>query len=255
VNHNTRKYYQKRVLRKAGTAIHDYRMISGGDRVLVAVSGGKDSIVLLKVLSELQASSPVAFEIVPVHVATGFEKDFHRIRDWAGAELGMDIRVFHSGIGEILESVADPEKSPCALCSRLRRGVLYTMAHQEGFTSIALGHHLDDIVETFLLRCFYTGQIGAMAPSRYSDDGRNRVIRPLAYCKADLVKGYFQTLDIAPVVNECPKKPDGKREWVRGHLAGLEKEHPFIKESVFSALSNIDMKSLCLREERRAHHH
>ncbi|HNY64489.1 MAG TPA: ATP-binding protein [Deltaproteobacteria bacterium] len=242
-------------MRKTGTAVSDYRMIGHGDRILVAVSGGKDSIVLLKVLYELNRSAPVEFELVPVHVATGFEKDFHRIQDWALEELGVTIRVFQSGIGEILEKVADPEKSPCALCSRLRRGVLYTMAHEEGFTAIALGHHLDDIVETFLLRCFYTGQIGAMAPSRYSDDGRNRVIRPLAYCRGDLVQGYFDTLRIAPVRNECPRKPDGKREWVRNRLSELEKEHPFIKESVFSALSNIDMKSLCLREERRAHPH
>jgi tRNA 2-thiocytidine biosynthesis protein TtcA len=121
------------------------------------------------------------------------------------------------------------------------------MAHEEKFSSIALGHHMDDIVETFFMRCFYTGQIGAMAPSRYSDDGRNRIIRPLAYCRGDLVQGYFDTLDIAPVVNECPKKPDGKREWVRNHLSSLEKENPFIKESVFSALSNIDMKSLCFK--------
>ena len=255
VNHNTRKYYQKRVLRKAGTAIHDYRMIGRGDRVLVAVSGGRDSIVLLKVLSELQGAAPVPFELVPVHVATGFEQGFHRVSAWAFSELGMDIRVFPSGIGEILEEVSDPEKSPCALCSRLRRGVLYTLAHEGGFTSIALGHHLDDIVETFFLRCFYTGQIGAMAPSRFSDDGRNRVIRPLAYCRADLVQGYFEPLDVTPVVSQCPRKADGKREYVRNQLSSLEKENPFIKESVFSALSNIDLKSLCLRGESRAHPH
>jgi tRNA 2-thiocytidine biosynthesis protein TtcA len=255
VKPNTGRYFKKKVLRKAGTAIHDFRMISQGDRILVAVSGGRDSIVLLKILSELQGSAPVQFELVPVHVATGFEKDFYRIQDWASSELGMQIRIFQSGIGEILEHVSDPEKSPCALCSRLRRGVLYTMAHEQKFTSIALGHHLDDIVETFFLRCFYTGQIGAMAPSRYSDDGRNRVIRPLAYCKADLVNGYFETLGIAPVVNQCPKKPDGKRDLVRNHLSLLERENPFIKESIFSALGNIDMKSLCLKGEPRAHHH
>lgn len=222
-------------------------MIADGDRVLVAVSGGKDSIVLLKVLSELQGAAPVNFELVPVHVATGFEKDFHRIQAWASSELGMTIRVYESGIAEILEHVSDPEKSPCALCSRLRRGVLYTMAHREGFTSIALGHHMDDIVETFFMRCFYTGQIGAMAPSRYSDDGRNRIIRPLAYCRGDLVQAYFDALGVAPVESVCPRKPEGKREWVRNHLTSLEKENPFIKESVFSALSNIDMKSLCIK--------
>ncbi len=255
VNHNTRKYFEKRVLRKAGTAVHDYRMIENGDRILAAVSGGKDSIVLLKVLAELKGAAPVSFEVVPVHVSTGFEKDFERITVWVKEELGFEVRIFDSGIKEILEHVSDPEKSPCALCSRLRRGVLYSLAKREGFTSIALGHHLDDIIETFFLRCFYTGQIGAMAPSRYSNDGRNRVIRPLAYCRNELVEGYFRTFGIEPVTSICPIRPDGKRERVRDYLKLLEKEIPTVKESVFSALGNIDVKSLCLKEAAGAHPH
>lgn len=222
---------------------------------MVAVSGGKDSIVLLKVLAMLKNAAPVDFEIVPIHVATGFEHGFEAVQAWAEEHLSLTIRVYDSGISQILESVSDPEKSPCALCSRLRRGVLYTMAHEEGFSSIALGHHLDDIVETFFLRCFYTGQIGAMSPSRYSNDGRNRVIRPLAYCKGELVSSYFKTFEVEPVKSLCPKRSDGKREWVRNHLSSLEKEIPFIRESVFSALGNIDAKSLCLKEDRCAHPH
>lgn len=249
MNHNTRKYFEKRVLRKAGTAIHDYRMIEQGDRILVAISGGKDSLVLLKVLAELKSSAPVQFEIFPVHVSTGFEKDFERIEAWAKKDVGLEIRILNSGIDEILAHASDPEKSPCALCSRLRRGVLYSLARRENFTSIALGHHLDDIIETFFLRCFYTGQIGAMAPARSSNDGENRVIRPLAYCRNELIDGYFRTFSIEPVTNICPKRPDGKRERVKYYLDLLEKEIPTVKESVFSALGNIDMKSLCLKEE------
>jgi tRNA 2-thiocytidine biosynthesis protein TtcA len=230
-------------------------MIGNGDRILVAVSGGKDSVVLLKVLSELQGAAPVNFEIVPVHVSTGYEKGFDRIGAWVKEELGLEVRIFDSGINEILEHVSDPEKSPCALCSRLRRGILYSMAQREGFTSIALGHHLDDIIETFLLRCFYTGQIGAMAPARWSNDGKNRVIRPLAYCRDELIDGYFRSFGIEPVTSVCPIRADGKRERVRDYLKLLEKEIPTVKESVFSALGNIDMKSLCLKEEPCAHPH
>ncbi len=255
MNYAERKHLEKKVLRKVGTAVHDHRMINAGDRIMVAVSGGKDSIVLLKVLSSLRSSAPVAFDIVPVHVSTGFEQDFPRIQDWVRQELGFEIHIFDSGIGEILAHVSDPEKSPCALCSRLRRGVLYSLAKADGFTSIALGHHLDDIIETFFLRCLYTGQIGAMAPSRVSDDGQNRIIRPLAYCRNDLLERYFSTLEIEPVINVCPKRTDGKRERVRTYIGLLEKEIPTVRESVFSALSNIDMKSLCLKEERHAHPH
>ncbi len=255
VNYNTRKYFEKRVLRKAGTAIHDFRMIEHGDRVMAAVSGGKDSIVLLKVLIELKRVAPVHFEIIPVHVSTGFEKDFGRVRDWIHDHLGLTVHVFDSGINEILAHSSDPEKSPCALCSRLRRGILYSMAQKENYTSIALGHHMDDIIETFLLRCFYTGQVGGMAPSRVSDDGKNRIIRPLAYCKSELVESYFRTFEVEPVVNSCPKRLDGKREQVRGYLSLLEKDIPTVKESILSALGNIDMKSLCLKETPGAHSH
>ncbi len=255
VNSHSRRLIEKRVLRKAGSAVHDYRMIADGDRVLVAVSGGKDSIVLLKVLAELKSAAPVDFDLVPIHVATGFEKDFDRIQCWIRENLGMEVRVFDSGISEILAHSSDPEKSPCALCSRLRRGVLYTLAYEEKFTSIALGHHLDDIIETFFLRCLYTGQIGAMAPSRYSDDGRNRVIRPLASCKGALIEAYFTTFGIDAVKSVCPIRKDSKRQRVRAYISQLEKEIPTVRESVFSSLGNLDMKSLCLKEEPGAHPH
>lgn len=255
MNYNTRKYYEKRVLRKAGTAIHDFRMIEHGDRILVAVSGGKDSIVLLKVLTALKRSAPIEFEIFPVHISTGFEQGFDQIQEWAETCLGLHIQVFDSGIKEILTHSSDPEKSPCALCSRLRRGILYSLAKKENLNSIALGHHLDDIIETFFLRCFYTGQVGAMAPSRYSNDGLNRVIRPLAYCKAELVLKYFGTLEVEPVSSSCPIRTDGKRELMRSYLSSMEKEIPTIKENIISALGNIDMKSLCLKGETRANPH
>ncbi|HNR50390.1 MAG: tRNA 2-thiocytidine biosynthesis protein TtcA [Deltaproteobacteria bacterium ADurb.BinA179] len=255
MNHNSRRYYEKQLRRKVGTAIHDYQMIRRGDRILVAVSGGKDSLVLLKVLADLRRSAPVEYEIMPVHLSTGFEKDFGRIIEWARSALGLEIEVVQTGISEILARVSDPEKSPCALCSRLRRGRLYTLAQERGVSSIALGHHLDDIIETFFLRCFYTGQIGAMAPARVSNDGRNRVIRPLAYCKLTLVKAYFSFFDVEPVSCSCMIRPDSKREQIREYLRILEKDNPKMKNSIFAALGNIDTKSLCLKGEYHAHSH
>lgn len=255
MNHDSRRYYEKQLRKKVGTAIHDYRMIEQGDRVMVAVSGGKDSLVLLKVLVDLRKSAPVEYEIVPVHLSTGFETDFDRIAEWARSVLGVEIRICETRISEILARVSDPEKSPCALCSRLRRGRLYSLAQEEGLSSIALGHHLDDIIETFFLRCFYTGQIGAMAPARISNDGRNRVIRPLAYCKLSLVEAYFRFLDIAPVTYSCMIRPDSKREQIREYLRILEKDNPRMKNSIFAALGNIDMKSMCLKGDFHAHSH
>jgi len=252
VSYNTKRYFEKRIRKKVGLAIHDYRMIEQGDKVIVALSGGKDSIVMLKVLSDLQKAAPVEFEIL---IATGFEKDFPRVARWVKDILNLDIQVVDSRISEILKEASDPDKSPCALCSRLRRGCLYALAGEIGTSSIALGHHMDDVIETFLMRCFYTGQIGAMAPSRYSNDGKNRVIRPLAYCTDSLVGSYFHFLDIEPVENSCVIAPDGKRELIRKYLSVVEKDNAKVKYSIFAALGNIDMKSLCLKEKMNAHSH
>jgi len=255
VIHNTKRYFERRLRKKTGSAIHDYRMIENGDRVLVAVSGGKDSIVLLKVLSDLCRAAPVNFEIIPVHISTGFEKDFSRINRWIEQSLHLEVVVFESGISEILKKASDPDKSPCALCSRLRRGMLYSLAEEKGASSIALGHHMDDVVETFLLRCLFTGQIGAMAPSRYSNDGKNRVIRPLAYCTNEMIKEYFAFLDIEPVENSCVIRADGKRDLIRKYIDMVQRDIPSARNSLFAALGNIDMKSMCLKENSCANHH
>jgi tRNA 2-thiocytidine biosynthesis protein TtcA len=247
VSPSSKKFLEKQLRHKAGEAIHDYRMIREGDKVMVAVSGGKDSIVMIRILSLLKKSAPVNYEIIPVHIKTGFELDFDRIALWIKRNLKLEVLIHDGQISEILALINDPEKSSCALCSRLRRGKLYALAEEMGVSSIALGHHMDDIIETFLLRCFYTGQIGGMAPSRYSNDGRNRVIRPLAYCTGELVESYFRHLDVLPVGISCPIRPDSKRDYIRDQLKNLEKEIPSIKYSIFASLSNIDIKSLCMK--------
>jgi len=230
-------------------------MIGDGDKVLVAVSGGKDSLVLLKVLSDLKKAAPVRFEILPVHISTGFERGFTRIAQWIEHELHLDVMVIESHIAEILKEASDPDKSPCALCSRLRRGRLYSLAKELEVSSIALGHHMDDVVETFFLRCFFTGQIGAMAPSRCSNDGKNRVIRPLVYCTDKLVNRYFSFFGIEPIENTCIIRPDGKRDMIRKYIEMFEKDIPSVKYSVFAALGNIDMKSMCSKERIYANPH
>jgi tRNA 2-thiocytidine biosynthesis protein TtcA len=242
------KYFGKAIRKHTGRAISDYSMINNGDKVIVAVSGGKDSIVLLQILHMLQKAAPVDFGLFPVHVSTGFEKGFDAVSSWSESELGLKIDIIDSGIARILAEASDPEKSPCALCSRIRRGVLYTHAAKTGATSIALGHHMDDIVETFMLRCFFTGQIGAMSPSRVSDDGTNRIIRPLAYCPEEIIASYFSFLDVEPVKNECILRKDSKRHMIKDYLKKMEMDIPKLKYSIFASLSNIDLKGLCIRE-------
>jgi tRNA 2-thiocytidine biosynthesis protein TtcA len=255
VPQRSKHYYEKRLRNKVGEAIHDFRMIEHGDRVMVAVSGGKDSLVMIKILTALKKAAPVEYELIPVHVATGYELDFPHIADWIRDSFGLEVLVHDAQISEILNLISDPEKSPCALCSRLRRGKLYALAEEMGVSSIALGHHMDDIIETFMLRCFYTGQIGAMAPSRYSNDNKNRIIRPLAYCTTELVNDYFRHLDIKPVTIKCPIRKDSKRELIRDYLKRLETDIPRVKYSLFASLSNIDMKSLCLKVDGHADPH
>ena len=252
MSHTSKRFLERRLRKKVGQAIYDYRMIEHTNRVLVAVSGGMDSIVMMKILTALKEAAPVQCELIPVHVSTGFEEGFERIAGWIQENLGYKVLIYDSGISKILDVTADPEKSACALCSRLRRGILYSLAKEIGVASIALGHHMDDIVETFFLRCFYTGQIGAMAPSRYSDNGENRIIRPLAYCTTELINSYFPHLNTTPVTVVCPIRSDSKRGLIRDYIKRIENDIPYIKYSVFASLGNIDMKSLCLKENINA---
>ena len=230
----------KRLRRQVGQAIADYQMIVDGDKVMVCLSGGKDSYALLDILLKLKAKAPVRFELVAVHLdqkQPGYDPDVlpNYLRD-----IGVPFRILEQDTYGVVRRVIPEGKTMCSLCSRLRRGALYTFAAENGFTKIALGHHRDDIVETLFLNMFYQGALKAMPPKLRSDDGRNIVIRPLAYCaEADLAEyAELQGFPIMPC-NLCGSQENLERKNVKAMLAEWEKEHPGRIETIFRSIANV----------------
>ncbi len=236
---------EKRLLRLTGQAISDFNMIESGDKVMVCLSGGKDSFSLLEVLLLLRDRAPVRFEIVAVNLdqkQPGFPDDvlprYLRAR-------GIDFHIETQDTYSVVTRVIPAGKTFCSLCSRLRRGILYRVAGELGATKIALGHHRDDILGTFFLNLFYGGRLKAMPPKLVSDDGRNVVIRPLAYVKeADLAR-YAQVRQF-PIIpcNLCGSQDNLKRKEVKRMLLDWERLHPGRVENTFNALSRITLSHL-----------
>jgi tRNA 2-thiocytidine biosynthesis protein TtcA len=230
----------KRLRRQVGQAIADYRMIVGGDRVMVCLSGGKDSYALLDILLKLQAKAPVRFELAAVHLdqkQPGYDPDV--LPDYLRG-IGVPFHVLEQDTYGVVRRVVPEGKTMCGLCSRLRRGALYTFAAENGFTKIALGHHRDDIVETLFLNLFHQATLKAMPPKLRSDDGRNIVIRPLAYCaEADLAE--YAELRAFPVMpcNLCGSQENLERKNVKAMLAEWERKHPGRIEKIFRAIANV----------------
>lgn len=230
----------KRLRRQVGQAIADYQMIADGDRVMVCLSGGKDSYALLDILMKLKAKAPVRFEIVAVHLdqkQPGYDPDVlpNYLR-----EVGVEFRILEQDTYGVVRRVIPEGKTMCSLCSRLRRGALYTFAAENGFTKIALGHHRDDIVETLFLNLFHQGALKSMPPKLRSDDGRNIVIRPLAYCaEADLAE--YAELRGFPILpcNLCGSQENLERKNVKAMLAEWKRKHPGRVETIFRAIANV----------------
>ncbi|MDC0088486.1 tRNA 2-thiocytidine(32) synthetase TtcA [Porticoccaceae bacterium] len=236
---------QKRLRRNVGKAIADYNMIEDGDRIMVCLSGGKDSYAMLDILINLQASAPIKFDLVAVNLdqkQPGFPE--HVLPAYLD-ELGIEYHILEKDTYSIVTSKVPAGKTYCSLCSRLRRGTLYGFAEQIGCSKVALGHHRDDIVETLFLNMFYQSKLKAMPPKLLSDDKKNIVIRPLAYCReSDLVA--LAELKQFPIIpcNLCGSQDGLQRNVVKEMLVQWERQYPGRVESIFSALKNISPSQL-----------
>ena len=231
---------QKRLRRNVGKAVADYKMIEEGDRIMVCLSGGKDSYAMLDILMNLQKNAPVQFELVAVNLdqkQPGFpEQVLPNYLD----TLDIEYHILEKDTYSVVTSKIPEGKTYCSLCSRLRRGALYGFAEQIGATKVALGHHRDDIVETLFLNMFYQGKLKAMPPKLLSDDKRNVLIRPLAYCKeSDLVA--LAELKQFPIIpcNLCGSQAGLQRNAVKEMLAQWERQFPGRIDAIFGAIKNV----------------
>jgi tRNA 2-thiocytidine biosynthesis protein TtcA len=231
---------ERRLFRDLGRAIGDHRLIEDGDRIMVAISGGKDSYGLLVLLRDLQARAPVAFELVAVHLDQGQPGyDGAPLERWLQAE-GVSYKILRENTYAIVTDKIPEGKTYCSLCSRLRRGILYRAAGELGCNKIALGHHREDALETLLLNLFFGGKLASMPPRLQSDDGRFVVIRPLAYAaEADLAA--FAEARGFPILpcKLCGSQEDAQRKQMKALLAELERKNPTLRQTMLAALGNV----------------
>jgi len=249
---DTQKYefnkLQKRLRRQVGNAIIDYGMIHEGDKVMVCLSGGKDSYTMLEILMSLQRNAPVNFELVAVNLdqkQPGFPE--HVLPEYLDAKR-VDYHILERDTYSVVKEKTPEGKTTCALCSRLRRGSLYGFAEEIGATKVALGHHREDILETLFLNMFFGGSLKSMPPKLLSDDGKNIVIRPLAYCReADIAE--FSRQMAFPIIpcNLCGSQPNMQRQVVKEMLAEWEVKHPGRLETMFKAVTNVAPSQLADR--------
>ena len=231
---------QKRLRRNVGEAIADFSMIEEGDRIMVCLSGGKDSYTLLEILRSLQKSAPINFSLIAVNLdqkQPGFPG--HILPEYLES-LGVEYKIVEEDTYSIVKEKVPEGKTTCSLCSRLRRGILYRTATELGCTKIALGHHRDDIIQTLFLNMFYGGKMKGMPPKLMSDDGKHIVIRPLAYCREkDIIR--FSEAKQFPIIpcNLCGSQPNLQRQVIGDMLRDWDKRYPGRIETMFSAMQNI----------------
>ncbi|AEI99928.1 tRNA 2-thiocytidine biosynthesis protein TtcA [Nitrosomonas sp. Is79A3] len=242
--YNTNKLH-KRLRRQVGTAIADFNMIEAGDRIMVCLSGGKDSYAMLDILRNLQAHAPLEFELIAVNLdqkQPGFPE---QVLPGYLTDIGMPYRIVEQDTYSVVKRVIAEGKTTCSLCSRLRRGVLYRVASELGVTKIALGHHRDDILETLFLNMFYGGKLKAMPPKLVSDDGKHIVIRPLAYCKEKDLAAYAEAENF-PIIpcNLCGSQKNLQRQAIKEMMQQWDKKFPGRLETMFRSIQNIQLSHL-----------
>ena len=236
---------RKRLRRQVGQAIADYNMIEDGDKVMVCLSGGKDSYTMLDILLNLRDHAPIDFELIAVNLdqkQPGFPE--HILPEYLSS-IGVPFHIIEKDTYSIVQEIVPEGKTTCGICSRLRRGSLYGYARQNGITKIALGHHRDDIIETLFLNMFYGSKIKAMPPKLLSDDKTNIVIRPLCYAKESDITRYAESQQF-PIIpcNLCGSQENLQRQVIKEMLQGWEKQHPGRLENIFRSIQNISPSQL-----------
>lgn len=231
---------QKKLRRQVGNAVVDYRMIEDGDRVMVCVSGGKDSYTLLDILMNLRLNAPVKFDLVAVNLDQKQPGFPDRVLPEYLSSVGVDYHVLEEDTYSVVQALTPEGKTTCPVCSRMRRGILYTFARKIGADKIALGHHLDDVVETLFLNLFHGGRLKAMPPKLKSDDGSNMVIRPLYYCREKDIARWAENRRY-PIIpcNLCGSQDNLQRQVVKEMLTVWDREQPGRVENIARALRNV----------------
>ena len=225
----------RRLLSCARRAVDDYGMIEDGDRIAVGLSGGKDSIALLCVLLDLQRFYPKRFEVCGISVSMGFEgKDYSPVADFC-SECGVEYRVIKTELAHIIFDVRK-ESNPCSLCAKMRRGILHDAAKEMGCSKIALGHHYDDVIDTFMLNLFHEGRIGAFLPVTYLSRKDITLIRPLLYVPEKDIRYFLSKNDLPTVKNPCPEDGHTEREKMKQLINGLDREYKGLKHRIFGAM-------------------
>ena len=236
---------QKRLRRHVGKAIAEYNMIEAGDKVMVCLSGGKDSYGMLEILLNLQRTAPIKFEIVAVNMDQKQPSFPEHVLPQYLTELGVPFHIIEKDTYSVVTELVPENKTYCGLCSRLRRGTLYGFAEEIGATKIALGHHRDDIIETLFLNMFFGGKLKAMPPKLLSDDGRNMIIRPMAFCREDDLARFAEAKQF-PIIpcNLCGSQDGLQRQVVKDMLQQWELSHPGRLETIFTSICNVSPSQL-----------
>ena len=236
----------KKMKRLAGKAVGDFNLIEADDRILVAISGGKDSWLMLHILTELRRRAPIKYELIPVTIDHGFSGfDTATISTYL-QQLGFEAHIENTNCHEIIAKHKRPGTSYCAFCARLRRGALYTTASKLQCNKIALGHHLDDHIETLLMNQLYSGTIAAMSPKLVADNGEHTVIRPLVYVEENMIEQWAERQQVPQIDCSCPQlaRREQKRQEIKSLIATLSDSNPDVKKSLLKAMSKVQPRHL-----------